>query len=218
MPTALRFNPPPGWDVPSDPAWVPPAGWRPEPWWPPAPAGWVYWVPVDPAGTTPPATRVADHAPAAPVTLVPVTTPVARGPATALLKDPDAPKVPFWSLRVDRSSAIVLAVFLGIALVYGGFVRWDQAKQARQDRFEAGVAYCTQVVRDEFAEISPYVQLDTLGDEAARSSVDGDMVVRISGAAFVGRGMYGYTCQVTNTGQWDDFGGWTVPVVSLSEG
>jgi Domain of unknown function (DUF4041)/T5orf172 domain len=37
------YNPPPGWQVPSE-DWTPPAGWTPDPSWPPAPAGWQFWV------------------------------------------------------------------------------------------------------------------------------------------------------------------------------
>jgi len=40
---ALRFNPPPGWDVPGD-GWSPPHGWTPDPAWPTAPDGWQFWV------------------------------------------------------------------------------------------------------------------------------------------------------------------------------
>lgn len=38
----MRFNPPPGWPVPTN--WQPSAEWRPDPEWPPAPTGWRYWV------------------------------------------------------------------------------------------------------------------------------------------------------------------------------
>ncbi|QOR71720.1 hypothetical protein IM660_05430 [Ruania alkalisoli] len=37
-----RFNPPPGWQVPS--GFVPTPGWQPDPSWPAAPAGWNFWV------------------------------------------------------------------------------------------------------------------------------------------------------------------------------
>lgn len=40
MGSKLRFNPAPGWPAPDDPSWLPPAGWQPDPSWPPAPAGW----------------------------------------------------------------------------------------------------------------------------------------------------------------------------------
>ena len=39
----LRFNPPPGWDVPPHP-WAPPSGFSKDPAWPEAPEGWEYWV------------------------------------------------------------------------------------------------------------------------------------------------------------------------------
>lgn len=38
----MRFNPPPGWQVPDN--FVPPQGWQPDPSWPMAPAGWQFWV------------------------------------------------------------------------------------------------------------------------------------------------------------------------------
>jgi hypothetical protein len=41
----LRFNPPPGWQVPPD--FVPGPGWQPDPSWPPAPPGWSMWVSDD---------------------------------------------------------------------------------------------------------------------------------------------------------------------------
>lgn len=39
----MRFNPPPGWDVPGD-GWSPPHGWTPDPAWPAAPEGWQFWI------------------------------------------------------------------------------------------------------------------------------------------------------------------------------
>jgi hypothetical protein len=42
--SALRFNPPPGWPVPSQ-GWTPPPGWQPGPSWPQAPSGWQFWIP-----------------------------------------------------------------------------------------------------------------------------------------------------------------------------
>lgn len=39
----LKFNPPPGWKVPLPP-WVPPKGFRQDPSWPDAPAGWNFWI------------------------------------------------------------------------------------------------------------------------------------------------------------------------------
>jgi hypothetical protein len=38
-----RYNPPPGWPVPSG-GWRPSFDWKPDPSWPPAPPGWVFWV------------------------------------------------------------------------------------------------------------------------------------------------------------------------------
>lgn len=43
----LRFNPPPGWQVPLHP-WVPPKGFRKDPSWPEAPAGWNFWAEFHP--------------------------------------------------------------------------------------------------------------------------------------------------------------------------
>lgn len=58
---AVRFNPPPGWPVPSH-NWTPSPDWAPDPAWPPAPPGWQFWtadeapahspVPADRAGPT----------------------------------------------------------------------------------------------------------------------------------------------------------------------
>jgi hypothetical protein len=41
---APRFNPPPGWPVPTL-GWTPPHRWQPDPSWPPPPPGWQFWVP-----------------------------------------------------------------------------------------------------------------------------------------------------------------------------
>lgn len=40
---AIRYNPPPGWDVPLENG-RPPAGFTPNPSWPPAPDGWEFWL------------------------------------------------------------------------------------------------------------------------------------------------------------------------------
>lgn len=42
-----RYNPPPGWPVPSG-GWRPSFDWKPDPSWPPAPSGWVFWVKEEP--------------------------------------------------------------------------------------------------------------------------------------------------------------------------
>lgn len=47
-PTAMRFNPPPGWP-PAPAGWVPDPGWQPDPSWPEPPAGWPLWVANRPA-------------------------------------------------------------------------------------------------------------------------------------------------------------------------
>lgn len=39
---SYRFNPPPGWDVPS--GFTPTEGWTPDPAWPAAPDGWEFWL------------------------------------------------------------------------------------------------------------------------------------------------------------------------------
>lgn len=59
----MRFNAPPGWEVPT-PDWVPDAGWVPDPSWPPAPPGWEFFVDDEKAGV--PGTRVAPDASPAP--------------------------------------------------------------------------------------------------------------------------------------------------------
>ena len=48
---AVRFNPPPGWDVPL--GFDPRRGHRPDPTWPRAPEDWDYWVPDSGAGRYP---------------------------------------------------------------------------------------------------------------------------------------------------------------------
>lgn len=38
-----RFNPPPGWPLPS-PGWQPGPNWRPDVSWPTPPVGWSFWI------------------------------------------------------------------------------------------------------------------------------------------------------------------------------
>ena len=49
---AVHFNPPPGWLVP--PGFSPSSDWHPDPAWPAAPAGWVFWVEAAPTPPPPP--------------------------------------------------------------------------------------------------------------------------------------------------------------------
>jgi hypothetical protein len=44
---ALQYNPPPGWAVPGE-GWRPPLDWYPDPSWPAAPDGWVFWRESEP--------------------------------------------------------------------------------------------------------------------------------------------------------------------------
>lgn len=44
--TYLRWHNPPGWPE-RHPKWTPPVGWQPDPSWPPAPDGWVFWPPTE---------------------------------------------------------------------------------------------------------------------------------------------------------------------------
>jgi hypothetical protein len=39
-----RFNTPPNWPAPASPDWLPPAGWKADAAWGPAPDGWNFWV------------------------------------------------------------------------------------------------------------------------------------------------------------------------------
>lgn len=50
---AVHFNPPPGWLVP--PGFSPSSEWHPDPAWPAAPTGWVFWVEAAPAPPPAPA-------------------------------------------------------------------------------------------------------------------------------------------------------------------
>lgn len=52
---AVHFNPPPGWLVP--PGFSPSSDWHPDPAWPAAPPGWVFWIEAAP--TPPPAPPTA---------------------------------------------------------------------------------------------------------------------------------------------------------------
>lgn len=206
VPPTMRFNAPPGWDTPSDPAWTPPTGWAPQPWWPPAPDNWSFWVPEAP----PPVSEHApvEHAPTSIAGRAPVTpTPP---PATAYPTSPQR----FWTLRMSRHSAIAI----GVLLVMFSAVMISQAYEARADRIESGVDLCTQAVREELAARSDYVTLDFPIDYST-AVIDGDMVVRTSGGAFVGRGAhYGYACEITHTGQWPERSGFSVPLVLISDG
>jgi len=44
------YNPPPNWPR-TPPGWSPPTGWRPPREWGPAPAGWRFWLPDQPASS-----------------------------------------------------------------------------------------------------------------------------------------------------------------------
>ncbi|MBD7981294.1 excalibur calcium-binding domain-containing protein [Oerskovia merdavium] len=48
---AVHFNPPPGWLVP--PGFAPSSDWHPDPAWPAAPQGWVFWVEAGAAAAVP---------------------------------------------------------------------------------------------------------------------------------------------------------------------
>lgn len=64
--SGVRFNAPPGWDVP-DGDWRPPVGWAPDPGWPPAPGGWQFWVPrIAEAEASPQRERLDDPSPELP--------------------------------------------------------------------------------------------------------------------------------------------------------
>lgn len=59
----MRFNAPPGWEVPT-PDWVPDADWAPDPSWPPAPPGWKFFVDDEQVGVVgAPAAPAAGPAP-----------------------------------------------------------------------------------------------------------------------------------------------------------
>jgi hypothetical protein len=44
--SAMQFNPPPQWPVPTS-GWTPDADWKPDDSWPAAPPGWQFWVPIE---------------------------------------------------------------------------------------------------------------------------------------------------------------------------
>jgi hypothetical protein len=46
-PLAQRYNPPPGWEVPAGEDWTPPLDWQPDPSWPSAPDGWIFWLELE---------------------------------------------------------------------------------------------------------------------------------------------------------------------------
>jgi membrane protease YdiL (CAAX protease family) len=50
----LIWRPAPGWPE-SPPGWTPPPGWAPPADWPPAPPGWAFWAPPEPAAPVVPA-------------------------------------------------------------------------------------------------------------------------------------------------------------------
>jgi hypothetical protein len=56
---AYRFNPPPGWQVPT--GFTPGEGWTPDPGWPAAPEGWDFWLP-EPVPPPPPPASAAGGA------------------------------------------------------------------------------------------------------------------------------------------------------------
>ncbi len=70
------FNPPPGWVVPEGDG-VLPEGWTPDPSWPPAPAGWVFWIAVN----SPPSAPAPPTAPPPSVPAPPNAPPMSAPPA-----------------------------------------------------------------------------------------------------------------------------------------
>jgi hypothetical protein len=55
---AMRYNPPPGWEVPPE-DWTPPQDWKPDPSWPAAPEGWIFWLDPEQRGKHRPRPRVS---------------------------------------------------------------------------------------------------------------------------------------------------------------
>jgi hypothetical protein len=99
---SYRFNPPPGWPVPST-DWRPPDGWQPDPWWPPPPSGWQFWV-VDAGSST-----TSTHAPTAVAD-----EPVPPYPITASLPTFEPPAVLGHPLRTPaRRRSIRLWLVVG---------------------------------------------------------------------------------------------------------
>ena len=133
---SVRFNAPPGWDVPSNPQWTPPQEWKPQPWWPPAPEGWVFWVPVD-------ETPAVAAAPANPVHVNQAAPPAPAEPQS------------FWSLRMSRDSVIAFGMVLVVLLGLFVWTRWsaggDEREQRRVEQFtDAGTDVCLKAVRNLF--------------------------------------------------------------------
>ena len=188
--TVPTFNAPPGWDTPTDPTWTPPRGWEPKPWWPPAPSGWQFWIP-DPI--LPP-------------------TPVQRVPVVSRLHlDQSVVPTTFWTFKMDRSQWTAFAVTLAVLAVGGGLLLWNQARITRADRVEAGHARCDQAARDLYPDQNPSLYNDY---EVVTATVDGDLVVSVTGTMFVGSQPHvSYSCTIRHDGVWSDMDGWRVPVV-----
>ncbi len=56
--------------------------------------------------------------------------------------------------------------------------------------------------------------LDTSTDTLETATVDGDLVVSVTGTLHVGRSGYvTYACSIRHDGVWASQGGWQVPVV-----
>ena len=178
--TSIRFQAPAGWDVPDDASWVPPKGRAPQPWWPPAPAGWQYWVQaagVQAAAPTPVSAPGAGRVsgahpakPAAPTAPSPkVRQPViARVPRTDLAVE--AP-VEFWSLKMPaKQVAKVVAILLVLGAVFVT-VRVQAARQDRADSLEQVGGVCEQAVQEQVGSCYMTFGYDEVTDVRHRTRV-----------------------------------------------
>jgi len=189
----VRFNAPPGWDVPSNPQWTPPQEWKPQPWWPPAPEGWVFWVPVD-------ETPAVAAAPANPVHVNQAAPPAPAEPQS------------FWSLRMSRDSVIAFGMVLVVLLGLFVWTRWsaggDEREQRRVEQFtDAGTDVCLKAVRNLFT-LPSRVEIPTSTLRVSNYGVG----VSVQGRAYgVEGGSRPFICTTSS----DDGKSWTTPSATL---
>lgn len=100
----MRFNAPPGWPV--RPGFTPDDRWQPDPSWPAAPAGWVFWIDVDDEPKW------------------------SRGPDEAEARATSPPRTPRRNSRAllltAAAAAAITALVTGVILTRSGVASWDQ--------------------------------------------------------------------------------------------
>lgn len=164
---AVRFAPPPAWPVP--PGFTPTTDWHPDPSWPPAPPGWVFWV--DDAAA--PAVDDPAHAVVSSTMVLPTLPPAAAAPSTTAGLGPLA--LPSVDDDVDEHAGSarrwVVPSVVGLAgVAVGLLVGIGLTLSAQADAEEATAA--AERVQAEVAAEREQLEAERADLEAQREQVD----------------------------------------------